>query len=120
MTCGLAQLFAVRGHRHHANRHQGSAPRRIRFADRVMGNPELDEPPLELLERGFAVDSQGDGVRPRWEVPGGALAGSVDQLRCKNPSREVTPDDTDVLQMGGLNGTRTRGLPGAYPGRSTC
>jgi len=96
MTCGPAQLFTW-GHRHHANSHQGPAPRRVRFTDRVVRNPELDEPPLELLERSFAVDSQGDGVRPRGKVSGGALAGSVDQLRRESPSRKVTSGDADVF-----------------------
>lgn len=59
MPCGLAQRFVL-NHRHHANGHQGSTPRRIRFTDCVMGNPKLDQSTLELLEGDFIFDPQGD------------------------------------------------------------
>lgn len=84
MPCGLAQVFSW-SHRHHANGHQGSAPRRIRFTDRVMGNPKFDQPQLELLECGLVFDPQGDGMRPRRKVSWGALARSMNELRSKNP-----------------------------------
>jgi len=80
MTCGLAQVF-VWSHRHHANGHQGSAPRRIRFTDCMMGNPKSDEPALEFLEVGFVFYSQGNGMRSRWEPPWGALSRSMNELR---------------------------------------
>lgn len=82
-----------------------------------MRHLKLEKPKLQLVEFSFAFDTQGDGVRPLWETPKGALAGSVDELRCENSSWEVTPDDAEVRKMGALDGDRTRGLRGAYPRR---
>lgn len=84
-----------------------------------MRHLKLEQPALHSVETSFVVDAQGDGMRPLGKSSWGALAGSVDELRCENSTREITPDDAEVREMSGLNGNRTRGLLGAYPRRST-
>ena len=48
------------------------------------------------MKLGLVSGPQDDGMRPLGEVSWGALAGSVNKLRCESPSREVTSDDAEV------------------------
>ena len=95
MPCCFAQFFGG-NHRHHADGHQSAAPGLVRFADGLVRHPKLEQPALHSVEVGFRVDAQGDGVRPLRQSSWGALAGSVDELRCKNSAREIAPDDAEV------------------------
>lgn len=61
-----------------------------------MRHSKLKQPTLHSVEIGFIVDAQGDGMRPLGQPSWGTLAGSVDELRRKNTSREIASNNTKM------------------------
>jgi hypothetical protein len=64
--------------RHDADRHQGAAPWRIRFSDRVVLDPGVAQLGLDEAQVRFTAGRQRDGAGVRGQIGGSAVPGSVD------------------------------------------
>jgi len=87
------------GHWHDADGHEGVEMRRIRLADRVVGDRPALELTLDQRELGLVAGGEHDGARARGQPARRALAGGVDDLRGQGAAREVGADD-DIVREG--------------------
>lgn len=81
------------GHWHDADGHEGVEMRRIRLADRVVGDKQALELTLELRQLGLVTSGEHDGARARGQASRRALAGGVHDLRGQGAARQVGAHD---------------------------
>lgn len=103
------------GHWHDADGHEGVKVRRIRLADRVVGDRQAAQGELDLQEVRLVAGGEHDGACARGQAAGRALAGGVHHLRGQGAAREVGAHD-HVVREGADGGAA--GRAGRFCGRA--
>ena len=86
------------GHWRDANGHEGVEMRRIRLADRMVGDKQALELTLELRQLGLVAGGEHDGARAHGQASRRALAGGVHDLRGQSAARQVGAHDHIVRE----------------------
>ena len=75
--------------RDHADGHELSTIRRVRFKDELVLDTVLEEIPADVLQVLFVSSDESDGESPRAQVSWRRLSGGVDQLSGLRPSGKI-------------------------------